>query len=126
MEEGAVDPEAPSPPCRPPEEAPEHVAAPLVRGHDALRHGEGEPANVIRHDAHRARLLRIRVRVVGAARDVTQAIDDGEEEIRVEDGVPALHDHGEALEPHARVDAAVLQGAAGAVLALVELGKTRL
>jgi hypothetical protein len=85
------------------DDPPQHVAAPLVRGLDAVHDEEGAGADVIRDDAQR------RGGAVAASRDVRRRGDQPLEEIDVVVAVHALHDGGDALEAHAGVDGRLRQ-----------------
>ena len=101
-EEGLHETEEPPVPHRPAHDPPEHVAPPLVRGRDLVRHQERRRARVVGDHAHGHVVL-----LPGAVRLPAPALDVGDErpeEIRVEvRGLP-LDDGGDPLEAHASVD----------------------
>ncbi len=82
------------------------VAAPLVRGRDAVADEERHPAAVV--GEHPVRLRRGLVRVPS---DPALGLDPGHDRlvaVRLVDGADALHDRGQPLDPHACID--VLRG----------------
>mmetsp|Transcript_6447 Transcript_6447/g.19110 ORF Transcript_6447/g.19110 Transcript_6447/m.19110 type:complete len:1096 (+) Transcript_6447:257-3544(+) len=98
------------------EDAAEHVAAALVGGHGAVRHGEREGPDVVGDDAVR-RVHPVSVvhgpelAGVGArARLLLDGGEDGLEDVSVVVGAHVLEHGDEALEAHARVDVLGGQG----------------
>ena len=86
------------------DDAPEDVAAALVRGHDAVGYEAGHPAPVV--GEHAVRLRRHLVRVPG---DAALLLDPGHDRLVAvglvdRPGGHFLHDRGQPLEAHARVD----------------------
>ena len=83
-----------------PQDPAQHVAAPLVRGIDAVGQEERDGPRVVGQDAERRAG---RALVVRLAHDRLGARDQRREEIGVEVGADALEHRGDALEPGARV-----------------------
>src|SRR5262245_12885133 len=103
VQEGLLDAEERTVSRRPAQDAPQHVAAALVRGEHAVADQEGERARVVCDHVERDVLLGI-----GAARhprDLLRALEDREEEVRVVDPAHALEHRRHALESGAGVDA---------------------
>mmetsp|Transcript_18016 Transcript_18016/g.57622 ORF Transcript_18016/g.57622 Transcript_18016/m.57622 type:complete len:812 (+) Transcript_18016:860-3295(+) len=95
-------------PHRTTQDAPQHVAAPVVRRHRAVRDGERQRADVVRHHTvrhvHAVRVLRAHAPLVrGRARRAADGREDGLEHVRVVVAHLALQHRRQALEPHARV-----------------------
>ena len=103
----------------------QHVAAPLVGGHDAVAHEEGHRAQVVGDDPHRDVVgpgrASGRQRAVGAA----GLLADGAQQRREQVGVVVrgllLDDRDDPLQAHARVDGRRGQRGQRAVRAAVEL-----
>ncbi len=85
----------------PPDDAAQHVAAPLVGGQDAVGDEEGDGPRVVGDDLVAEALRLEGVRVV--AHELAHAGVDGREEVGVVVGGHALQDGGQALQAHARV-----------------------
>ena len=87
------------------DDAPEHVATLLVRGHDAVGDEERHRATVLREDPQRHVGTLTREAAVLDARDLLRGADERPEHIGVPDRLDAL-EHGEvAVEAGAGVDA---------------------
>ena len=120
-EEELLEPEPLPVPDRAPHDAPEDVAAPLVRGQHAVADEEGRRPRVVRDDAHRDRV--VLVRAVLLAGDLLDGADDVLEQVGVVVRALPLRDRRHALEPRARVDRGLRQRrevSAGAPLELHE------
>ena len=89
------------------QDAADHIACLGVRGQLSVGDGEGDGADMIRHDAHRHVLLPIGA--VGRARHVGDGLDERLEDVRVIVRRLALQCHTESLEAHACIDDAVGQ-----------------
>jgi hypothetical protein len=100
---------------RAPDNPPQHVAAPLVAGDDAVGNQEAAGADVIGNDLQRI------ARQVLRARFACRGGDEVLEEIDFVVRVHVLQYRREALEPHARVDAGLGQRRQRARLVAVEL-----
>ena len=90
-----------------PHDPPQHIAAILVRGHDAVGNQRGGSPGMVGEDPHRARGGLILV--VGTTRQLLREVDQGPERVGVEDGRNVLEDRGHPLEPHARIDVLLRQ-----------------
>ncbi len=101
------------------QDAPEHVAAALVGGQDAVGKQEEDGAGVIGDDAHGD--VVVGVVAVFLAGELGDVVDDRDEEVRVVVALLALDDGGQALESHARVDVGLGKGREAAVEVAVEL-----
>src|SRR5574337_697774 len=80
-------------------DAPEHIAAPLVRGQNAVRDQKGRGAQMVRDDAVRGALRPVRI----DAGEVGARADERPEKVDVVIVVHALKHGGDALKPHAGV-----------------------
>jgi hypothetical protein len=101
------------------DQAPQDVAAALVRGGDALGDEERDAAPVVAEHAVRLRRLgRVAVRDTGFTRD---PVHDELKPVGVEDRLHALQQHRAALEPQPRVDVLLRQRRQRAVGGEVEL-----
>ena len=94
---------------RAPDDAPQDVAATLVRRRDALGDDERHPPAVV--GEHAMRLRRVGRRAVRRARLLLDPVHDQPVAVGVVDGSRVLHDARDALEPPAGVD--VLGGQLG-------------
>ena len=81
----------------------QHVAAPLVRRHHAVRDQERHGAGMVGDDAGR-HVRRLHRALIRAAREPADRREQGLEQVRVVIRQGALHDRGDAFEPHPRVD----------------------
>ena len=100
---------------RAPHDPPQHVAAVLVRGNDAVGDQVDRPPHVVGDDPHRPGHPG-----VGSVRGPGELLgerDQGRERVGVEDRVDALLDHPHPLEPEASVDVALREVGQRAVLA---------
>ena len=102
MEESAVETELAAVAQRPPDDPPQHVAAALVGGHDAVGQQKRRGADVIRD--HPVGGGELAGRVVGPLDECADGVEQRHEEIGVVVGLDALHDGGDAFEPGAGVD----------------------
>ena len=101
-EEWLGEPEQAAVPHGTTHDAPEHVAAPLVRRRHAVRDQERGRARVVGDHLHRdVMLFAGPVRFVGERGDT---LDEGREQVGVVVRHLVLHDRGDALEPHPGVD----------------------
>ena len=93
---------------RAPHDLAQHVAAPLVRGHDAVADEEGHRAQVVGDDPHRDVVGRRRAARRQRAVDAAGRLADGAQQRREQVGVVVrgllLDDRDDALQPHAGVD----------------------
>ena len=85
------------------DDAPQHVVAPLVAGQHAVHDEKGDAAGVLGHGAQGAG--HGLARAVGLARELFAQRDQRPEGVGLVDRRDALVDGGDALEPHAGVDA---------------------
>ena len=106
-EERALDPDPPALQQRPAHHAPQHVAAILVRRHDAVRDEERHPARVVREDPQRA--VRVEVRPVRAPGELLAEPDQRQELVGLEDRVGPLLDQRHPVEAEAGVDVLLRQ-----------------
>ncbi len=83
-----------------PHDAPQHIAAALVRRQDAVGDEEGRRPQVVGDDPERGAMRPVRI---GAGK-IGGGADERPEEIDVVIVVHALEDGGDAFEPHAGVD----------------------
>ena len=87
-------------------QATQHVAATLLRWQHAVAHEERGGTGMLGDDAQRH--VGLRITAVGVAGELAGAGEQRLEQVRLEHVVDALQQHGEALEPEARVN--VLRG----------------
>ena len=87
-------------------DAPEHVAAALVRGHDAVGDQEAGRAQMVGDDPVRDAAVAVGIGAGGLGR----GLDQGAQQVDGVVVVGALEDGGDALEPHAGVDRGPGQG----------------
>ena len=119
VEEGAVEAELAAVAQRAPDDAPQHVAPALVRGHHAVAHQEGRGTQVVGDHPERRRELG--GRVVRTLRQLRDGLDQGQEEVGLVVRAGALKDRRETLEAGAGVDRGPRQGVHGAGRVAVEL-----
>ena len=103
----------------PAHDPPQHVPPPLIRRRDAVGDEEGGGARVVGDDAHGDVLLLLVS--VGLPRQPLDVADERPEEVGLVVRVLPLHDRGDALEPHARVDGGLGQRRHDAARVAVEL-----
>ena len=101
---------------------PQHVAAALVRGDDAVGDQLDRAADVVGDDPHRPGRGRV-VGAVGAAGELGGEVDERPQQVGVEDRVDALLDRRHPLEAEAGVDVLRRQLAQRAVLVEVVGGE---
>ena len=101
------------------DEAPQHVAPPIVARNDAVADEECGATAVLGHDANG------RIRLIAGAvlhlRQLAHPGHDGLEEVGLVDVAGALEDDGGAVQAQARVDVGCREGHPGPVQMLVEL-----
>ena len=119
IEEGLVEAQELSVPAGAAQDAPEHVAAALVGGQDAVADQEEDGAGVVGDDPHGD--VVVGVVAVLLAGELGDGVDDRGEEVRVVVALLALDDGRQALEAHARVDVGLGKGREAAVEVAVEL-----
>ena len=119
LEERALHPQLAGEADAAADDAAQHVAAALVRWHDAVGDEEHGRARMLRDDAQRD--VGLLAGAVAHPRYLLHALDDGLEEIRLVERGDALHDGGDALQAQARVDARGREVRPRAVGRLVEL-----
>ena len=88
-------------PHRPPQNTSQHVAAAFVAGIHPVGKEEGDGPGMICEHPVRGSL--IGAPVIGAADQLTNAIDQRQEHVGVKIVVLALHDGGDSLQPRTRV-----------------------
>jgi hypothetical protein len=98
-------------------DAPQHVAALLVGGHDAVGHQEGAPATVVGEHAEGS--VGLGVLPPRPSGELLADRHDRPDDVRLEDRLDALEDRRHALDAEAGVD--VLHGQLGERSVLVQL-----
>ena len=103
--------------------AAQHVAAPFVRGHNAVGDEERRAPGMLRHDVDGE--VVVGVLSIRLVRQLLHAPAYRREQVGLVGGGHALHDGRHALQPHAGVDARRGQVRPRAVRRLVELGEDK-
>ena len=116
-----MDPQQPPVPRRPAQQPPQHVAPPLVGGHDAVAYHEGGGTDVI-GDHPQGHVLLL-VLSVGHPRDFADVLHDVLDGVHLKEVAHPLHDAGQPLQAHAGVDVGMLQRLVMASPVTVELGE---
>ena len=121
IQEGAVNADEMGLHDGPTQQTAQHIPAALIGRQDTVSYHESDRPRVVSHDAQSQVSL-----TVFAIGDPCQALpyrDEAAQDICLVVGLHALHDGGDALQAHARVDVLLRQLLQGAVFLAVILGK---